>query len=874
MAWLWTAVMHVLFLNSIPPGFSSSNKESFVWSSGTCEENIKRKTAVCSGRRLSTVPDDLQRDLEILDLSRNNINSLVNTSFNRYSNLVELNLRDNNLSTIEIGALYPMKQLRILNLSVNRNIRIPSGKIFQWSSNLIYLYLFTNDLKTIPKDSLRWLPKLQLLNLQSNKIDFINITYCGTGPNLTVDLSANDFDSITAETFAFICNCDILNLDINPVREIDADIISALSVRSLSVSVHDKNRHRVLAQLFNGISRSRISELKIKDVWIRISSFPPWIFDSMHDKSLSLLYFDLGRLDFLQPLIFANLSRVAHLHMYSELQNLEPDFFQGMSKLSILTFHSSLKLINQYQSKWNLDLDRLILENNQLQSVDWYAFVGLENLTELDLNNNPNLAFLNITKSSGLSSLHTLDLRRTALISISIHAPLLKSFSLSVYYDISHDDDFVDLFSHTQLLEQIDMEFAAIVRLSYSKCNHSLFRGLQNLTTLGLSRNVKLTNLQEGTFLYQSSLAELDLRLCQLSTIESGAFEGLHSLHTLRLESNKLHNFPGNVFHGMKQLTILNLDHNLLTAFDKHIFSDTMISVLTISDNQLVRLSSTTFRPVVHVLKSIDISWNPLECNCEMKWLLEWFRGSLEIMNQNFTLCSSSASIKPLREKPIMSLNLSDHCTPNIPLYLSLVFASVLIFATITVIYINRWVLKYNLFLMKLKIFGYAVMQDPREHTDYRYDLNVMFCDDDREWARGYLRPGLEEKLPHFVRTAYGDEDLTPGMYYMDAVLDLVENSFKTILLLSRAAILNDWFMVKFRLTLDYVNDIQTDNVLVIFIEEIPREEEPYRLQLYIDDGGPHLTWMEDEQNQENFWTELLGSITVNLTRTHLIPHE
>ena len=128
--------------------------------------------------------------------------------------------------------------------------------------------------------------------------------------------------------------------------------------------------------------------------------------------------------------------------------------------------------------------------------------------------------------------------------------------------------------------------------------------------------------------------------------------------------------------------------------------------------------------------------------------------------------------------------------------------------------------------------------------------------------------------LPQFARNAYGDEELTPGMFYLDAVLHLVENSFKTIILLSDAALVNDWFMIKFRLALDHVNDTQTDNILLIFIEEIPTEEQPYLLRLNINDGMPYLIWRADEQNQENFWTELLGGLTVNLRRTHLIPHE
>ena len=886
MANLWRSIIHIFFLNSLRYVLSSHgnrDKEIVMGSSGKCDEKVKDKTAFCSGRHLRAVPDDLNLDLEILDLSRNAIHSLMNASFIRYPRLVELHLKDNNISIIEIGAFSPLKQLKLLDISENWNMRLSSGNIFKWSGELIHLDLHTSNLRTIPNDILRWLPKLELLNLHTNKIYSIDITNCGTGPNLTVDLSNNDFTSITAETFVFSCQCDFMNLEFSHVQKIDADVISSLFVRRLSITIVDRYPNEMLLQLFDGISKSEIRELQISDIRIPVDRFPPRIFESMYNKSLSFLYFGFLSLNFLQPLIFTNLSHVAHLDIGTrDLHTFEPDVFRGMSELRILNFHSQLKNINEKRCRWDLDLHLLNLSTNHFRALDWNTFLGLENLTVLDLRGNIKLAFLNITESSGLRSLNTLNVRGTSLHSISIYIPLLKTFMLSTYYIVSHGDDLANLFGHSQLLETIDMRSAGIVSLWYPKYNHSLFRGLRNLAKLWLSRNDLLTKIQNGTFLDQFALAELDVRSCQLSTIEPGAFIGLNSLQTLSLERNRLHNLPRNVFHGMKQLTNLHLDHNELTSFDNDIFIDTAIVFLTLSDNQLVKLSPATFHLVEPVLKVIDISWNPLECNCEMKWLLQWFRrsvkvmntrSSVKVMNTNFTRCSS-ASMKSLIEKPIMSLKLTDQCSPNLPLYFSISLAFVVIMVVTIVVYINWWVLKYNLFRLRLTLFGYHVLADPRGRTDYRYDLNVMFSDDDREWACGNLRPNLEEKLPHFARNAYGDEDLTHGMFYLDAVLHLVENSFKTILVLSNAALLNHWFMIKFRLALDHVNDTQTDNVLLIFIEEIPTETQPYILRLYINDGKQHLIWTADEQNQENFWTELLGSLKVNLRRTHLIPRK
>ena len=70
-----------------------------------------------------------------------------------------------------------------------------------------------------------------------------------------------------------------------------------------------------------------------------------------------------------------------------------------------------------------------------------------------------------------------------------------------------------------------------------------------------------------------------------------------------------------------------------------------------------------------------------------------------------------------------------------------------------------------------------------------------MFFDGDEEWAANNFRPELDGKLPDFGRIAFGDDELILGMHFFDALYYNVEKSFKTILLLSRAAVRDQIFM-------------------------------------------------------------------------------
>ena len=126
----------------------------------------------------------------------------------------------------------------------------------------------------------------------------------------------------------------------------------------------------------------------------------------------------------------------------------------------------------------------------------------------------------------------------------------------------------------------------------------------------------------------------------------------------------------------------------------------------------------------------------------------------------------------------------------------------------------------------------------------------------------------VQESLPELDRIAFGDNQIL-GMHYFDAVYDNVENSFKTILLISRAAVQNHIFMTKFRIAMNHVTDTQTENMVLVFIEDIPDAELPYLVRLYQTGYEEHLMWQE---SQEYFWYRLSKIMRVNLKTNYMIP--
>eukprot|EP00057_Strongylocentrotus_purpuratus_P017600 XP_011672074.1 PREDICTED: toll-like receptor 4 [Strongylocentrotus purpuratus] len=419
-----------------------------------------------------------------------------------------------------------------------------------------------------------------------------------------------------------------------------------------------------------------------------------------------------------------------------------------------------------------------------------------------------------------------------------------------------------ELILHNAYIEDIDPHYYAPMQ-----------NRRRSLTTLDLKKN-PLATLQSGLFLDLLFLQELDLSYCELFQIESKTFEGLQRLKTLYLQGNKLHGLPRKVFQNSGELATILLEGNKLRYLEHDLFvNSSKLQNLTLAGNRLSGFNRSTFEPIFTNLISIDISNNEFVCTCNLKWLPLWLSGSITLLDENDTRCSP-ASLEELRESPLLSFKPAELCGTNVFLYTLLPLGIICITVLLIFAYRHRWFLKCKIFLLKLAVIGYREIPDARDFDDYEFHVNIMFAEEDEEWVRDRFRPVLEELLPEYERNLYGDDDLPLGMHYYDAVHYVVEMSYKTIVLVSRAAIKDNWFIIKFRTAADQVNDTQIENMVVIFLEDIPDDELPFLVRLYLSDRKPYLSWEEEEWFQEYFWQKLTKMLTINLRCNNVTPPE
>ena len=854
-----------------------------------CYEVLPSKAVSCRKSNLDVVPNDLFSDIITLDLSWNDITSLETDAFWQYTVLEKLNLSYNHITDIAKATFSPLKHLTILDLSGNINLNNIRADAFESLPKLLLLNLQSCGISSFPHDGFRGLPNLQKLILRDNPINTINFTICPHKEMELLDLSNTSLQRITNETLFIPCVCQKLKIFFQTLHFVTPEVFSTLNVKELLIGVQQILDVSLLTQiykyLFQGIALSSIESLSFTGFDLRAHTT---IKELAPKRLLRLEFIEFDHFyaltNFPDSSIFASLRNVQSLDLFniSASSNLDfpASFFTGMHELKEvdMSYNKLLSVNGSFENPWTVGLLSLNLSFNLISFIRSSTFYGLETLILLDLSENRILRKLAIS----LPNLRYLNVSYTELELVDeFYVPMLISFSFSGNLGDAYIDggfllkDWQDGFRHAESLKYLDLSNSRLsLRDIYNQYDKiSLLEGVTNLTYLDLHHNY-LHILMKGMFTTLSVLEKLYLKQCQIASVQAHFFDGFHSLSTLDLGDNNIICLPPTLFTATTRLQFFFIHDNILNDLDKNLFIGTPnLTQLKLNKNDFTTFNMSTFIPIMSSIKSIDLSENPLECSCDLKWLAEWLRDSQNVHEMTEGTCSP-VSGNSLHGMSLASIDPTTMCNSYISLYSSISCVAVLVLIIIVITFHNRWLVKYQFFILKLYMLGYREIENLRGDENFQYDLTIMFTGDDEVWATQFLKRNLEEQLPQFHRIAFGDEDLPLGMYSLDAVLYLIEHSFKTILLLSRAAIQDNDFMLKLRIALNSVTNANMQGTILVFLENIPDEEMPCLVKSYLGDQMFYINWIESREGQRYFWKQLIKRLKVDVRRNNVEPPE
>ncbi|CAG2109547.1 unnamed protein product [Medioppia subpectinata] len=298
------------------------------------------------------------RNLELLDISRNqlttlgennflesnrietmilNTNALTavhNNTFNGLVSLKKLHLSDNKISEINSNTFKPLIGLETLDLSLNQ-IQWISGDAFRGLHNLNQLNLKSNVLNAIPSNSFQFVPKLQVLDLSQNSIH--NISDDSFAPLMSLTdlyLEGCSLSAIDSHSFRRLTNLSTLRLNSNHLEEIPSKAFMDLTL---------------------------LEELKIGDNYFKTIS--PKVFSSLqHLRTL-----DINKCQYLSWIELGSFDGLSHLERLEIshnklLTNIDNNVLSDIPNLRYLTLRSNgfvtlqLEFVNTIERKIYLDV--------------------------------------------------------------------------------------------------------------------------------------------------------------------------------------------------------------------------------------------------------------------------------------------------------------------------------------------------------------------------------------------------------------------------------------------------------------------------------------------------------------------------------------
>ncbi|XP_040060235.1 leucine-rich repeat neuronal protein 1 [Gasterosteus aculeatus] len=328
----------------------------------TPQSTYKEATTVdCNDLRLLNIPANLSTDTQVLLLQSNAI-SHTSGELESLFNLTELDLSQNNFSTVEAVGLTSMNHLTTLHLEENQISKLPDHCLGNLS-NLQELYINHNQISAISPRAFAGMQSLLRLHLNSNKLHVIDSRWFEETPNL-----------------------EILMIGENPVIGLlDMNFKPLGSLRSLVLAGMDLTD--VPANAFVGLdSLESISFYDNKLVRIPQLAL---------QKVLNLKFLDLNKnpVHKIQEGDFRNMFHLKELGINNmmELVSIDRYALDNLPELTKLeaTNNPKLSYVHRLAFRDMSSLESLMLNNNALTALYQHTVEALPNLREISLHSNP-----------------------------------------------------------------------------------------------------------------------------------------------------------------------------------------------------------------------------------------------------------------------------------------------------------------------------------------------------------------------------------------------------------------------------------------------------------------------------------------------------
>ncbi|XP_078466956.1 toll-like receptor 2 isoform X2 [Lampetra planeri] len=455
-------------------------------------------------------------------------------------------------------------------------------------------------------------------------------------------------------------------------------------------------------------------------------------------------------------------------------------------------------------------LKYLTIRNSNLFYMPCQITFLCQNLHFLDLSNNlltENTAFPQCEYIQ-LNNLNTLRLHKNYMSSLSAVGAMVKNLTALTLLDISANQIYSD---------------------QKSGCIWPI-----NLQVLNASSNF----LTDETFdCLPTSLYSIDVSNNRIQKVSERLLEFKH-LHELYLSKNKLNFFPVELAHGIPSLKVLTLANNTLLG-------------MKLTD--LDTLGNLTL---------LDMRGNPFYCTCNILHFVTFCDNSSPLRIEGWPADYQCSNPEKEVGKQLSSVSFPIlYCDTT----LKIVIACVTTFVCTALLVGLCWYLDALWYLRMTWIWLQAkrrsFLSDPDGNA--AYDAFVSYSQHDAVWVMEKLMPELESHSVPPFRLCVHERDFVPGRFIMDNIIDCIEQSRKTLFVISRSFVESEWCHYELYFAQQRLMESRDDALVLVLLEPIPRDSVPSRfcrLRRLIG-RKTYLEWPAEQGKQVLFWANMRATL-------------
>ncbi|KAJ8926647.1 hypothetical protein NQ314_020968 [Rhamnusium bicolor] len=775
--------------------------------------------------------------LSLLALDNNLLEGIHPEAFRNCSSLQDLNLNGNLLNTVPL-ALKDMRLMRTVDLGENLITSLEEPG-FRGMSNLYGLRLIGNRLQNISKRVFSDLPALQILNLARNKIQKVEHGSFQASPNLqAIRLDANSLTDVNG-LFAEIPSLLWLNVSDNQIEWFDY----ALIPQGLQWLDMHKNNVRELGNHYNLDFELRLQTLDAsfnKLTKINAAAVP---------SSIELLFLNDNLISIVEPHTFIKKTNLTRVDLYAnqiismDLNALRltpvdperplPEFYIGGNPFQCDCTMEWLQRINKLdhlrQHPRVMDLESIYCKLLYNRDSNYLPLIEAESSQ-----------FLCTYKTHCFALCHCCDFD-------ACDCEMTCPTNCTCYHDQSWSANVVECsgVGYTEMPSRIPMD-ATEVYLdgnNFGELSSHSFIGRKNLKVL-YANNSNIAAIYNHTFSGLRRLTILHLENNHIKELLGFELASLEYLRELYLQGNMIHFIDNRTFLELKQLEVLRLDGNRLYSFEVWQFA---------------------LNPY---LVEIGLAYNQWTCDCQyVSKFKTWLQVNYgKVGDANKITCMYNNISKALG--PHMSDFNSTSCvnsyqgsnravveTQVMNDYLPLLLVTMCVFIASVVIvcgafYYRRelrvWIYSRCGLRMCYKTTAFEEQQD----KDRLFDAYVSYSVKDEAFVSQVLAPGLESGDPGY-RLCLHYRDFNVSAYVADTIIEAVESSRRTIIVLSKNFLHNEWCRFEFKSALHEVLKDRRRRLIFVVTGELPQRDLDPDLRLYLKTNTV-IEW-----GDRQFWQKL-----------------